>query len=55
MEKYTLGKIFSSGGATLYKNPSDQTVIEKPTLEILSNQILDGQAIFRPTLCMPVL
>ena len=24
--KYTFGEIFSSGGATLYKNPSDQTV-----------------------------
>ena len=27
MIKYTIGEIFSSGGATLYKNPSDQTVI----------------------------
>ena len=26
MLKYTFGEIFSSGGATLYKNPSDQTV-----------------------------
>ena len=26
MEKYILGEILSSGGATLYKNPSDQTV-----------------------------
>ena len=26
MEKYILGEISSSGGATLYKNPSDQTV-----------------------------
>ena len=26
MVKYTFGEIFSSGGATLYKNPSDQTV-----------------------------
>ena len=26
MEKYILGEMFSSGGATLYKNPSDQTV-----------------------------
>ena len=24
--KYIIGEIFSSGGATLYKNPSDQTV-----------------------------
>ena len=27
MTKYIIGEIFSSGGATLYKNPSDQTVI----------------------------
>ena len=27
MIKYTFGEIFSSGGATLYKNPSDQTVM----------------------------
>ena len=26
MIKYTFGEIFSSSGATLYKNPSDQTV-----------------------------
>ena len=26
MEKYILDEISSSGGATLYKNPSDQTV-----------------------------
>ena len=26
MIKYTFGEIFSSGGATLYNNPSDQTV-----------------------------
>ena len=29
MIKYTFGEIFSSGGATLYKNPSDQTVFNK--------------------------
>ena len=29
MIKYTIGEIFSSGGATLYKNPSDQTVIPR--------------------------
>ena len=28
MTKYIIGEIFSSGGATLYKNPSDQTVTE---------------------------
>ena len=27
MIKYTIGEIFSSGGATLYKDPSDQTVL----------------------------
>ena len=27
MIKYTFGEIFSSGGATLPKNPSDQSVI----------------------------
>ena len=27
MTTYIIGEIFSSGGATLYKNPSDQTVI----------------------------
>ena len=26
MTKYRIGEIFSSGGATLYKNPSDQTM-----------------------------
>ena len=26
MTKYIIGEIFSSGGATLYKNSSDQTV-----------------------------
>ena len=26
MTKYIIGEIFSFGGATLYKNPSDQTV-----------------------------
>ena len=27
MTKYIIGEIFSSGGATLYRNPSDQTVV----------------------------
>ena len=27
MTKYIIGEIFSSGGATLYKNHSDQTVL----------------------------
>ena len=41
MIKYTFGEIFSSGGATLYKNPSDQTVthlkkIAQPSTRFLS-------------------
>ena len=28
MTKYIIGEFFSSGGATLYKNPSDQTVTQ---------------------------
>ena len=27
MTKYIIGEMFSSGGATLYMNPSDQTVL----------------------------
>ena len=27
MTKYIIGEFSSSGGATLYKNPSDQTVL----------------------------
>ena len=34
LTKYIIGVIFSSGGATLYKNPTDQTVPEKSTFEI---------------------
>ena len=29
MTKYIISEIFSSGGATLYKNPSDQTVCDR--------------------------
>ena len=29
MTKYIIGEMFSSGGATLYKNPSDQTVSDR--------------------------
>ena len=32
MIKYTFGEIFSSRGETLYKNPSDQTVLRKLVL-----------------------
>ena len=35
MTKYIIGEIFSSGGATLYKNPSDQTVTYLPRLNYL--------------------
>ena len=31
MTKYIIGEIFSSSGATLYKNPSDQTVLADET------------------------
>ena len=38
MIKYTFGEIFSSGGATLCKNPSDQTVSQqrRTTIEKLT-------------------
>ena len=38
MTKYIIGEIFSSGGATLYKDPPDQTVCNRwcGTLGILS-------------------
>ena len=29
MTKYIIGEIFSSGGTTLYKNPSDQTAVKR--------------------------
>ena len=35
MTKYIIGEIFSSGGATLYKNHSDQTVqYPKPGFQV---------------------
>jgi hypothetical protein len=37
MTKYIIGEFFSSGGATLYKNPSDQTVILTFVLKISIN------------------
>ena len=36
MTKYIIGEIFSSGGATLHKNPSDQTV----SIEVKSKSAL---------------
>ena len=35
MTKYIIGEIFSSGGATLYKNPSDQTVLRPITMLLI--------------------
>ena len=35
MTKYIIGEIFSSGGATLYKNPSDQTVKSDENLNLM--------------------
>ena len=35
MTKYIIGEIFSSGGATLYKNPSDQTVFSSWWCEVI--------------------
>ena len=40
MTKYIIGELFSSGGATLYKNPSDQTVYSL-RLEITIFQLSD--------------
>ena len=37
MIKYTFSEIFSSGGATLYKNPSDQTVNHQFPIGTLAN------------------
>ena len=41
MIKYTFGEIFSSGGATLYKNPSDQTVLSNKKYHE-ENYVVDG-------------
>ena len=38
MIKYAFGEIFSSGGATLRKNPSDQTVYFLP-MQVPRNKI----------------
>ena len=35
MTKYIIGEIFSSGEATLYKNPSDKTVRPTATTDVL--------------------
>ena len=41
MTKYIIGEIFSSGGATLYKNPSDQTVLYSIYPQIEDSSHLD--------------
>ena len=50
MIKYIFGEIFSSGGAILYKNPSDQTVewgfLRKS--KILANRIVLGKCSIKP-------
>ena len=48
MTKYIIGEIFSSGGATLYKNPSDQTV--KYCLEnfVKSKTYILAQGLLKP-------
>ena len=44
MTKYIIGEIFSSGRATLYKNPSDQTVKNNNTyFDGKNNKIKRGQ------------
>ena len=35
MTKYIIGEFFSSSGATLYENPSDQTVNNEAYLDVL--------------------
>ena len=36
MTKYIIGEIFSIGGATLYKNPYDQTVCRNPSVKFMT-------------------
>ena len=45
MTKYIIGEIFSSGRATLYKNPSDQTLYDKNLREKEENWV---QITFNP-------
>ena len=40
MTKYIIGEIFSFGGATLYKNPSDQTVIGDKAMKRVKHQLV---------------
>ena len=41
MTKYIIGEIFSSGGATLYRNPSHQTVAGPLVLQMKLNAQVD--------------
>ena len=41
MTKYIIGEIFSSGGATLYKNPSDQTVKNPLKIRITKHSVIN--------------
>ena len=43
MIKYIIGEIFSSGGATLYTNPSDQTVISGQFTSFPLSRLCKGQ------------
>ena len=40
MTKYIIGEFFSSGGATLYKKPSDQTVYQASTQALWSRHYM---------------
>ncbi len=48
MTKYIIGEFFSSSGATLFKNPSDQTVLldlnHGPIIDAHQNYVLDVQS-----------
>ena len=52
MEKYILGEIFSFGGATLYKNPSDETVFFEFPYSFLDKET--GSTFKRQKMCGPV-
>ena len=48
MTKYIIGEIFSSGGATLYKDPSDQTVPKAASIVIRVNWSYFFKACYLP-------
>ena len=53
MTKYIIGEIFSSGGATLYKNPSEQTVYRGPYRGPLGSQLFYTNQFDLPDTWMP--